>query len=111
MAAIVALIAGLALAPTGPAPTLQGDCLRALSALPAGSVPLTADFEAVDCPRHQPATAFRHDAMQSAISIRRFAALLTLSEADLRGILSVLTGREHVDTTPGGGTIPGRSVS
>ena len=71
MLAIVALMTGLALVPDGPAQALSGDCLRALSALPAGSVPLSAEFAVTDCPRHPPAAAFRHDSMQGSSRLLR----------------------------------------
>ena len=72
MLAQLVLITGIALVPEARAPREQ--CLRALSALVAGSVPQTANFTPIKCPPLRPAAAFRYDRMQGSSRLSRSIA-------------------------------------
>lgn len=72
MIAGLILLAGLGLVPGGLAP--QGHCLKAQSALAADSVPLAANFVMVECPRREPAPAFRHDSALGSSRLSRAIA-------------------------------------
>jgi hypothetical protein len=63
------LVTGIALVAGAPAP--QEQCLRALSAFTAGSVPQAANFAPVKCPPVRPAAAFRYDRMQGSSRLSR----------------------------------------
>jgi flagella basal body P-ring formation protein FlgA len=64
------LLLGIALIPG--AGQSQGHCLKALAALPEGSIPVSEKFRRVDCPSSEaPAAAFRYDRVQGSSHLSR----------------------------------------
>jgi hypothetical protein len=67
------LLAGVALVPGADRP--QGHCLKALTALPAGAIPVSGNFQRVDCPSPKGvAAAFRYDRVQGSSQLSRSIA-------------------------------------
>ena len=74
MIGALVLMAGFGLMSAESSQGLPEHCLKALSALAAGSVPIVANFAAVECPNKAPMPTFHYDKAAGASRLSRSVA-------------------------------------